>query len=93
MSGEEKINALDFIINTLRDHEKVLSQLEEKLENIVSTLENTRTHARGLSFKGDKGKKIRSLVFHLNGVQVSIIIKEGEIHIIPRSRGSLLDHL
>jgi len=83
MSGEEKINALDFIINTLRDHEKSLSRLEEKLENIVSTLENVYT--TGLSFKGDKGKRIRRLVFHLNDFEVSIVIKDDEIHITPRS--------
>jgi len=81
MSGEEKINALDFVINTLKEHEKTLSQLEEKLENIVSKFEGLRAST---DIRLNEGKKFRSLIFHLNDVEISIIIKDREIHIVPK---------
>ncbi|MEM2875972.1 MAG: hypothetical protein QXL67_03345 [Candidatus Bathyarchaeia archaeon] len=43
MNSQEKIDALDFIINVLKEHEKRLDSLAENLTRIVEELKSTRT--------------------------------------------------
>ena len=40
---QEKVDALDFIINVLREHEKKLDKLAEELEKTLKELQISRT--------------------------------------------------
>jgi hypothetical protein len=41
MSNQEKLDVLDLIISTLRDHEKTLDQIETRLEGLTEQIDIT----------------------------------------------------
>lgn len=46
MSDSEKMNALDFVINVLKEHEKTLDLLIEKLENALKSFPGVSEEAK-----------------------------------------------
>jgi len=81
MSEErEKLNALDFLVNVLREHEKTLDALEERLERIVDMFEGLKEdRVKNLGARGHANK----LIFNLPDLKVEVTFKDGEIEIKP----------
>jgi len=43
MDEERRLSAIDFLVNVIREHEKALDALEEKLEKLVTELTKVKT--------------------------------------------------
>ncbi|MEM2341529.1 MAG: hypothetical protein QXX94_00500 [Candidatus Bathyarchaeia archaeon] len=67
MSDSEKMNALDFVINVLREHEKNLDALISRLEEILTEL-STKGEEREIEEKAETKKAPKAI-----GVPVNII--------------------
>jgi len=59
MTDSERMNALDFIISVLREHEKTLDSLIERLKNISSHLDVNKKS--DLQSKCERGSSVRIL--------------------------------
>jgi len=57
MSDSEKMNALDFVINVLREHEKNLDALIGRLEEILSGLPTTVAEEEEIEEKAEEAKR------------------------------------
>ena len=78
MGKDERIAAVDFLVSVLKEHEKSLDRLVEKLEKLVSGLKGLG----GYETEGPDGVVIR-----VSGGWIKVSIRRGLIHVEPFEEG------